>query len=233
MRKMKNVCALALAGCMVLALAACSGGVSRKDASTYVKGELDACYLGIYDQAYIDLVEDMTEADAQEKHDYYVSAEAPLLLEYLAIDYPDDAVTAKAEDVISQIYAKAKYTVSEADKTKAGDFTVEVTVSPIEIFAQLDTQVASDNWNQALADAGVTTQEQLEALSEEEYAAIDAAYGMAMLEAVEELIPELTYGKDQIVMMQLKLEDDIYSLVDTGMLALDQMMIDYNGYYAE
>lgn len=233
MRKMRNVCALALAGCMVLALAACGGGISRKDATTYVQGELDACYRGIYNQEYIDLIEDMTEADAQEKHDYNVSAEAPFLLDFLAIEYPDDAVTAKAEDVISQIYAKAKYTVGEADKTKAGDFTVEVTVSPIEILSQLEDEVYSNNWNQALADAGIESQEQLDALSDEDYAAIDAAYGMAMLEAVEALIPELTYGKDQIVMMQLKLEDNVYSLVETGWQTLDGMMIDYNGYYVQ
>lgn len=231
MKKFTRILSLALAACLVMALSAC-GGVSRTDASVYIQGELDAAYRGIYNEDYLKLLE-ITESDAQEKHDYNVSAEAPFLLDFLAIEYPDDAVTAKAENVISQIYAKAQYTVGEADKTKSGDFTVEVTVSPIEILSQLEDQVYTDNWQQALADAGIETQEQMDALSDEEYAAIDAAYAMSMLEAVEDLIPELTYGKDQIVMMQLKLEDNVYSLVETGWQTLDQMMIDYNGYYAQ
>lgn len=228
----KRVITLALAALTALSLSAC-GGISRDDATTYVQGELDAVYKGIYSQEYIDLVDDMTEADAQEKHDYNVSAEAPFLLDYLTIEYPDDAVTAKAESVIAEIYSHAKYTVGKADKTQNGDFTVEVTLSPIEILSQLEDQVYLDNWQAALADAGITTQEQLDALSEEDYAEIDRSYGMAMLESLEALIPELTYGADQIVMLQLKLEDDAYSLVETGWQTLDQIMIDYAGNYVQ
>ena len=227
----KRILTLALAAVMAVSLSAC-GGISRDDASTYVQGELDAVYKGIYNKEYIDLVDDFTEADAQEKHDYNVSAEAPFLLEYLTIEFPDDAVTAKAESVVAEIYSHAKYTVGKADKTQSGDFTVEVTLSPIEILSQLEDQVFLDNWQAALADAGVTTQEQLDALSEEDYADIDRAYAMSMLEAVEALIPELTYGTDQIVMLQLKLEDNAYSLVETGWQTLDQIMIDYGGNYA-
>ena len=135
--------------------------------------------------------------------------------------------------MIAEIYSHAKYTVGKADKTQNGDFTVEVTLSPIEILSQLEDQIYLDNWQAALADAGITTQEQLDALSEEDYAEIDRSYGMAMLESLEALIPELTYGADQIVMLQLKLEDDAYSLVETGWQTLDQIMIDYAGNYVQ
>lgn len=65
MKKWRRALAAALALCLMGALAGCGGGLSEKDAETYVKGHLDAAYLGVYDKAYIDLVEDMTEADAR------------------------------------------------------------------------------------------------------------------------------------------------------------------------
>ena len=70
----KRLAAGALVGCLLVVLSAC-GGLSETDAETYVKGHLDAAYLGIYDKAYIDLVEDMTEDDARELHESNVSDE--------------------------------------------------------------------------------------------------------------------------------------------------------------
>ena len=46
----KRLAAGALAGCLLTALTACGGGgLTEKDAETYVKGHLDAAYLGTYD----------------------------------------------------------------------------------------------------------------------------------------------------------------------------------------
>ena len=93
---MKSIRTIALAGLLLVvtaALAAC--GVSRQDATTYVQGELDAVYRGVYNEDYLNLVEDMTQADAEEKYKSNVSAEAEYLLYYfLGVEYPDGAVTA-------------------------------------------------------------------------------------------------------------------------------------------
>ena len=71
-------------------------------------------------------------------------------------------------------------------------------------------------------------------MSEEEYAAIDAVYAMAMLEEVEALLPQLSYGADQEIMLQLELGDDnYYSLVVEDWQYLDGVIIDYYGDYAE
>ena len=70
-----------------------SNGLTEKDAETYVKGHLDAAYLGVYDKAYIELVEDMTESDAKEMHEDNVSGEAEYyLLDFLEIYYPTDEI---------------------------------------------------------------------------------------------------------------------------------------------
>ena len=232
MNKIRRLGLVFLSLCVVLAASSC--GVSRKDASVYVQGELDTVYRGIYNDDYLELVEDLTKADAEEKYQSNISAEAEYLLYYfLGVEYPDDAVTAKAESLVKEIYSHAQYTVGEADKLQSGDFVVEVILSPIEIMPLLPEESYSENWQAACAEKGITTQEELNNVSEEEYAAIDAVYAMTMLEDVEALLPQLTYGVDQEIMLQLELGDDnFYSLVEEDWQYLDGVMIDYYGDYA-
>lgn len=233
MKHIRSACLAGLILCAAVMLAAC--GVSRMDASTYIQGELDAVYRGVYNDEYLELVEDMTKADAEEKYKANVSAEAEYLLYYfLGAEYPDDAVTAKAESLVKEIYSHAQYTVGEADKLQSGDFVVEVTLSPIEIMPLIPEESYAEHWQAACAEKGITTQEQLNNVSEEEYAAIDAAYAMGMLEEVESLLPQLSYGADQEIMLQLELGDDnYYSLVEEDWQYLDGVMIDYYGDYTE
>lgn len=221
----KRLAAGALVGCLLVVLSAC-GGLSETDAETYVKGHLDAAYLGIYDKAYIDLVEDMTEDDARELHESNVSDETEYyLLDFLAIDYPNDEMVERAKEVMEKIYAKSKYTVGTGSKTKDGDFVVEVTVSPLDLYSLL----TDDDFYDALDQAGFD-----EAETEEEYEAVDAIYGPLMLDLLEDRLDDVEYGEDQIIMLQLKPDDDgYYTLVETGIQKVDEVMIDYNGYYAE
>ena len=134
MGKWKRGLAAALSLCLMAVLAACGGGLTEKDAETYIKGHLDAAYLGIYNKEYIDLT-DETE--------YY-------FLSFLEIEYPTDEIVAQAEDVMEKIYAKSKYTVGTGSKTKDGDFVVEVTVSPLN----LSSIVSDEDFFEALEQAG-------------------------------------------------------------------------------
>lgn len=229
MKKWRRALAAALALCLMGALAGCGGGLSEKDAETYVKGHLDAAYLGVYDKAYIDLVEDMTEADAKEMHESNVSDETELyLLSFLEIDYPTDEIMEQAERVMEKLYAKSKYTVGTGSKTKDGDFVVEVTVSPLDLYNLLEDDDYSDAWDSVAGDMDYDT------VTEEEYAAVDAAYAALMLDLLENRLDGITYGKDQIVMLQLKKDSDgYYNLVETGMQKVDEVMIDYSGAYTE
>ncbi|MCI8304410.1 MAG: hypothetical protein HFF52_07265 [Lawsonibacter sp.] len=222
MEKWKRFLGVALALCLLGTLTACSRGLTEKDAETYIKGYLDSAYLGSYDQAYVDLVEDMTMDDAKENHEYYIEVEAQNLLDYFEVTYPTDEMTERAEQLIETVYSKAQYKVGSASKTKDGDFVVEVTVSPIEFLNLISDEFVFD----ALDQSGYWETE-----DEEES---DAIYGTLVLDKVEELLPQITYGKDQIIMIQLKLgEDGYYSLVETGMHTLDEAIIDYFGDFAE
>ena len=233
MRLGKRMLAAGLAAGLLAALAACGvGGVTAKDASTYIQGDLDATYKGICSQDYIDLVEDMTEADAEEMYQSNIEWEAENLMYYLAINFPDDAVTARAQELVKEIYSNAKYTVGNASKMDNGDYAVEVVISPIEVLSLMEDNLWDDHWNEVLSQNGVTAQEQIDAMSDEEYTVLESQYGMLMLDEVEALMSELTYGEDQSVMLQLKKDDEgYYSPVSTGYQKLDEIMIDYYGTY--
>lgn len=226
MKTWKRALAAALSLCLAGTLAACGGGLTEKDAETYVKGHLDAAYLGVYDKAYIDLVEDMTEADAKELHENNVSDEAELyLLDFLEVDYPTDEINDRAKEVMEKLYAKAKYTVGTGSKTKDGDFVVEVTVSPIDLYDLL----TQDDFFDALDQAGFDDAE-----TEEELEAVDAVFGLLILDTLEDKLDEVEYGEDQIVMLQLKKDDEgYYNLVEAGMQKVDEVMIDYSGAYTK
>lgn len=226
MKAWKRALSAALALCMTGILAACGGGLTEKDAEAYVKGHLDAAYLGVYDKAYIELVEDMTEADAREMHENNVSDEAELyLLDFLEVDYPTDEINDRAKEVMEKLYAKSKYTVGTGSKTKDGDFVVEVTVSPLSLYDLL----TDDDYFDALEEAGYDDAE-----TEEEYAAVDAIYGPLILDLLEDRLDDITYGKDQIIMVQMKLDDEgYYAPVETGLQKIDEVMIDYYGAYAD
>ncbi len=226
MKAWKRALSAALALCMTGILAACGGGLTEKEAEAYVKGHLDAAYLGVYDKAYIELVEDMTEADAREMHENNVSDEAELyLLDFLEVDYPTDEINDRAKEVMEKLYAKSKYTVGTGSKTKDGDFVVEVTVSPIDLYNLL----TQDDFFDALDEANFDDAE-----TEEELEAVDAVFGLLILDTLEDKLDEIEYGEDQIIMLQLKKDSDgYYGLVEAGMQKVDEVMIDYSGAYAK
>ena len=141
-------------------------------------------------------------------------------------------VVEKAQDLTAQIYSRAQYSVGQADKLDSGDFAVEVTVSPIEVVSLIPAEVYAEKWSSVQTARGITSDEQVEAMSDEDYMAMDAEYGMAMLDYLEELLPQLSYGEEQSIMVQLKQEEDgNYSPVSTGWQKIDEVMIDYAGAY--
>ena len=126
---------------------------------------------------------------------------------------------------MEKIYAKSKYTVGTGSKTKDGDFVVEVTVSPLE----LGLLLTQDDFFDALEQAGFD-----EAETEEEYEAVDAVYGMLILEKLDKQLGRISYGTDQIIMLQLKPDDEgYYTLVEAGMQKVDEVMVDYYGSYSD
>lgn len=230
MRGWKRALAAAGAAAMLVVLAACQN--VAKDATVYIQGELDATYLGIINEGYLDVVEDMTQADAQAKYEYNLQAEGEYLLSYLGVELPTDGVYQRAQELVGEIYSHAKYTVAEAELLKSGDIAAEVTVSPIEIMTLIPQELYAQTWEKVKQQAGVSD-DQVAVMSDEEYQQLDEQYAMALLDELEGLIGQLTYGTDQTVLLQMKQDEEgYYTLVETGMQQLDEMILDYTGAYA-
>ena len=223
MRYWKRAGALLAAGVLLLGLTACGSSITD-DATVYVQGLLDANYKGEISQDYIDVVEDMTQEQAQADHENNLEIEAGYLLSILAVELPTDAVTQRAQEIVDEIYSHAQYTVADAEQLSSGDIAVEVTVSPIEIIPLLTEDQMAAAWTSVKQASG--------ARSDEEYQVLDEQYANALLDQLEALIPQITYGQDQVIMLQMKEEDGYYSLVDSGMQKLDEVMIDYYSAYA-
>lgn len=230
MRGWKWALAAAGAAAMLVVLAACQS--VAKDATVYIQGELDATYLGNINEGYLDVVEGMTQADAQAKYEYNLQAEGEYLLSYLGVELPTDGVYQRAQELVGEIYSHAKYTVAEAELLKSGDIAAEVTVSPIEIMTLIPEELYAQTWEDVKQQAGVSD-DQVAVMSDEEYQQLDEQYAMALLDELEGLMGQLTYGTDQTVLLQMKQDEEgYYTLVETGMQQLDEMLLDYTGAYA-
>lgn len=231
MKHTKRILTLLLAVFLLAALTACfNSGVTAEEAAAYLQGDLDAYYKGIYDEGYIDMVEDMTLEKAKAAHQENVEIEAENLVYILGVEYPNDAVAAKAQELMEEIYSHAKYTVGKASKMDNGDYALEVKVSPIEVVSLITDELCNEVYERVLADNDLSFEEAY--ADDDLYIMVDAEYGMAILAELEALMPQLTYGTEQSIMFQLARDDDgYYSLAGTAYQTLDEKMIDYFGSY--
>lgn len=231
-RTVHRLASVLLAAALFCLLAAC-GDVTPEQARTYIQGDLDSCYLGQYNQDYLDLVE-MTAAEAEEKNYVWnTTAEAEILMDYFDI-YPTDTSTEQAVALIRDIYALSKYEVGAASKLEDGSYAVTVTVQPMDILVRyVSRNDAASIWSAALDRHGIYSQEALDAMSDADYEALENDYAAAVLDGIRALLPEMGYGPEQSVVLQLKLEDDTYTLVETDWQHFDGMVIDYTGQYCD
>lgn len=229
-RSIHRLTAVLLGAALVFLLAAC-GDVTPNEAKAYIQGDLDACYLGQYNQDYLDIT-GMTADEAREQYyNWNTSAEADILMDYFEL-YPTDATTSLAVELIQDIYACSKYEVGSASKLEDGSYAVTVTVQPMDIIYRYVSQNdPSLLWADALDRHGIYTQEALDAMSDEDYLALEDDYAASVLGGIRELLPQMGYGPEQSVVLQLQLKDNSYTLVETDWQHFDGMVIDYTGQY--
>ena len=146
-----------LAGVMALGLAAC-GGITSDDAEAYIQGLLDASYLGQYNQEYLDLADITEEESRTEDYEWNTAAEAEILREYLAIQSTDASIQ-QSVDLIKEIYAHSKYSVTGASKLEDGSYAVTVSIQPMDILVWYTSQTDLNQvWQDILTEHGVTDQ---------------------------------------------------------------------------
>ena len=234
MNRWKRMCAALAAAALLAGLTACQSGSVTENANTYVQGLLDASYLGEISPDYLKVTEYAGREAAEADYEAYMDQEAEELLSFLIVSKPTQAVQAvaqRAQEVIRAIYSHAQYTVAPAVELESGDVTVEVTISPIEFSSLLSDKELLEIRDRLYQAAGIRG-EDISDLTEEEYQALNEAYANALLDRIEAQLPQLVYGKDLTVSLQLENKGGYYSLEKTGLQAVDQVMLDYFGQFA-
>ena len=153
-------------------------------------------------------------------------------------------MTQRAQEVIRAIYSHAQYTVAPAEELESGDVTVNVTISPMEFPSLLSDEALLEIRDQIYESAGVRSDD-TSGLTDEEYQALNEEYANALLDRIEAQLPQLVYGKSLTIPLQLEnkggyltiplqLENKggYYSLEETGLQAVDLVMLDYSGQFA-
>ncbi|WP_294472816.1 hypothetical protein [uncultured Intestinimonas sp.] len=228
----KRLAAAGLAAVMTLTLAACGGDVTPDEAKAYIQGMLDSYYLGQYNEDYLELMDITAEEAEEQNYVWNTEAEADIMMDAFAM-YPTETTTAKMVDLVKEIYSHSRYEVQSASKLEDGSYAVTVSIEPIDILVQFfDNYDINTIWADTCSSYGVTTQEQIDAMSDEEYEALENAYADAVIAGVQGLMPDLGYEPAQSLVIQLQLEDNIYTMVGTDWQHLDGMIIDYSGQYA-
>jgi hypothetical protein len=120
-------------------------------------------------------------------------------------------------DLAKNIYSKINYKVDKAVESN-GVYTVDVTVYPINIFAQTnDTVIAYvDKFNQDVA-AGVYNDYTMEQYETE--------FSNGLLAILNDACLNMTYADPVVITVTIVEDDDIYYISDEDFLAIDAAMI--------
>ena len=212
MRKIwKRVTAAALSLTFVLSLSACGGGLSADDATTYVQGILDENYKGVYDPDFLELI-DITENEAEETYLSSLETEADFFASAFLIDDLTDELKAEVVDMYTEV----------DDST----FGVKVTVEPLDVFDRVAEALWGDTPD---ARAEALYSQDVDSMTDEEYAAYDAEWCRLVIDLTLEKLPEAEYLEAQSKVVQITLGDDNYwSLDEQDFSDLDWLILDYN-----
>lgn len=205
------------------------GGESDR-MKNYVQGHLDLTYKGQANEDFLREL-DLTEEEAMERYEQGIQVETEFFQSAIGLfDYPTEAVKEQLTEMYKQIYSHSEYTVVSANKMDSGNYVVEVTVSPIDVMTQVTPEDFQAIFEQVLAEQGITSQGQLEAMSEEEYEKVDQLYTQRVLQLVEEKMGNIGNGEEESFTVQIVNEGDIWTPSQDDFDAIDLAMIDYSNF---
>lgn len=142
--------------CLVLALSLCAAllvGCGKKDNNStptpeetkqafdpaaYVKGGLDAVYLGEYSDEYLAMLGGETKDSCAERYERGMQVSLEVFCTYFGIDLAQcsDSIKSELLDLMRKMYNSARYEIGTPVQDGDG-YTVDVTVSPIAAVAHV------------------------------------------------------------------------------------------------
>lgn len=213
--KHKRFWVLALCLIIVFSLTGCSSKW-EKTYQNYVKSLIAINYLGATED-YVKAT-GANQADADALYEENMEHLADNILAYYDVTISDVSGAKQGYiDLAKNIYSKINYKVDKAVESN-GVYTVDVTVYPINIFAQTNDAVIAyvDKFNQDVA-AGVYNDYTMEQYETE--------FSNGLLAILNDACLNMTYADPVVITVTIVEDDDIYYISDEDFLAIDAAMI--------
>lgn len=232
MKLVKRLAAMALALAMTLTLSACSEKVREKlDEMTapvmtqLIQGNLDVIYHGTWDDAYLKIVNN-TEEDCQKIYDEGMDSALEAFMSYLEITEITDEQKAELRQICCDVYAKADYTVSEAERLNDESYTAQVNIRPIGYF---NAVIGGLNSEEGLIGEYYEKygEADFDAMTDEEYLKEEQLWTAAILEVCRnKLQGEMSYLDQRSVGIRVvQNEDDLWIINDEDLAHFDSAVL--------
>lgn len=160
-----------------------------------------------------------------------LEGEANYFAGVFGIDFMEGDVLDEAVDLYRQVYARSRFTVDPAAKIDDATYGVKVTVEPIDVFHLVADELTSDTPASSLVQAFDAAYSDLDvnAMTDEEYHAYDAAWARMIIGLTLEKLPESGYLEAESKVVQVvRDEEDLWSIPQSDYDDLDWLIIDYN-----
>jgi len=222
MKNLHKWFALLLVVCvMAVCLTGCSGSF---DAATFVKGNLDALYLGIANEEFLALVVD-TKEDLLQTYEAGLVIEAEYFFGYFDIVEESIPPEMKTEviDMYRQIFSNSNYEIGEA--VESGDnYIVPVTVYPIDIIYKVmeDFEDFMTDWNNRW-ELGT-----FDNMSAEDF---ETLWAREMIDLVKARLGSIGHLEAETISMQIVSQSsngsNFYTIREDDMRRIDALIINY------
>lgn len=211
MKKMKKVIVTCLTGILLMATVA---GCGKFDAAGYVTACLDLLTKGETEQ-YMKLT-DRTKEQAEQDYEDNIDS----MMDGMGEVGLSDELTENYRTLYKDIYKKAKYTVTGAEKMKDKDgYTVTVEVEQMTgLFDDLENEVTSRVMDEMANLSPDTTEDELNEL-----------VFQTMYDVLQERMDSISYKDPETITVEVLGEDGVYSITDDGYTDLDEALIDTAG----
>ena len=203
--------------CFLLIMSLCSCGKNyEKKYQEYVKSLIAINYLGVSDE-YIKSTGAKKE-DADALYEANANLLANNILTYYGITISDASeMMDKYVDLAKNIYGKVNYKVSPARKD-GSVYLVDVTIYPINLFAQSSADVAAyvNKFNEGVAN-GI--------YNDYTMAQYETEFSTGMIDILNEAATNMTYADPVTVTVEIVVDGDTYYISERDFLRIDAAMI--------
>jgi len=183
--------------------------------------------LGACDETYLKLVNSTAE-DCASYYDENMTLQAQAFMNVFDVNDLDGTQTDRFADIMKQVYAQAEYTVGAVSQVDDTHFLVDVTVTPLDFPKQVNGALYTGLMTFVNA-YGDVTDEQLNAMTDEEYAKYEAAWASGIHNGCRIALNNglNTLEPVTVQMAVSKADDGKWSIDDDSIVKFDQALMFY------